>query len=87
MRQQKWLMALSVLLLASLCEHKVAANIVEIQRFKLPELSLVNKYKFVFSDLDSEGDLDNAAIMFDLKFEPQKTPPNSTHQVFLIEAN
>jgi len=62
------LLQLIVLLACSI--GSCMANIVEMGNFNLQELTLVNKYKFVFSDLDSDQDLDKAAIIFDLKFNP-----------------
>ena len=33
---------------------QVSANIIEVKDFRLQQMTLVNKYRFVFSDFDEE---------------------------------
>lgn len=44
------------------------AEIYTLDQFRLPLLTLVEKHRFVFSDLETDVRLDHALIEFDLKF-------------------
>lgn len=60
---------LRILLLIGLIQTALG-NIIEIKNFKVPELTLINKYNFIFSDLSSTEDLTSAAVKFELKMLP-----------------
>lgn len=64
-----------------------SANIVDLKNFALAERTLVNKYRFSFSDFARGQTLRDAAVKFDLAITPQKTLNNSTYALFVIEAS
>ena len=76
------LLSLFLLLLVGVTNGDVQT----LDSFRLPLLTLVNKYRFVFSDLAFENQLDQAAIKFDLEITPQHTFANTTYELFIIEA-
>jgi len=49
-------------------------------------MTLVNKYRFVFSDFEENDNLKHAKIKFDLSVQPVATA-NHTIVLFIIEAN
>jgi len=78
---------ISCAVLMSLMTGQVNANIIEVKDFRMQQMTLVNKYRFVFSDFEDENvPLKNAKIKFDLSAQPVASP-NHTLVLFIIEAD
>jgi len=80
-------------LLTSTFVSFVTANIVSLD-FKLAERSLLNKYRFSFSDFDFDNEFEDknntlqaAMVKFNLEVKPAHTRPNVTYALFIVEAD
>ena len=59
------------------------ANIIQLDKYRLPEMLLVKKADFSYDDVQGEG----SVIKFDLAIQPQLTKSNQTYSLTVIAAD